>query len=79
MCSCTENEAHRYGRFLCALLEDVMRWHGDKNVFEKVRCLSFFVSSTYKVLQLFDYLCIVILITLLTVMCVKTYPLSFLT
>ncbi|RWS26655.1 THO complex subunit 2-like isoform X1 [Leptotrombidium deliense] len=35
MCSCTVNEANHYGRFLCGLLETVMRWHKDKNVFEK--------------------------------------------
>lgn len=33
---CTENEARRYGRFLCAVLETVMRWHADKETFEKV-------------------------------------------
>ncbi|XP_049790874.1 THO complex subunit 2 isoform X2 [Schistocerca nitens] len=33
--SCTENEANRYGRFLCAMLETVMRWHSEKAVFEK--------------------------------------------
>ncbi|XP_037087592.1 THO complex subunit 2-like [Pollicipes pollicipes] len=33
--SCTENEASRYGRFLCALLETVMRWHGSREVFER--------------------------------------------
>ena len=27
---CTENEAGRYGRFLAALLEIVMKWHSDK-------------------------------------------------
>ena len=27
---CTENEAGRYGRFLAALLETVMKWHSDK-------------------------------------------------
>ncbi|KAK6626298.1 hypothetical protein RUM43_006609 [Polyplax serrata] len=31
---CTENEAHRYGRFLCCVLELVMRWHGDVTIFE---------------------------------------------
>jgi hypothetical protein len=36
--SCTENEAHRYGRFLCAMLETVMRWHSEKATFEKVSC-----------------------------------------
>jgi hypothetical protein len=34
--SCTENEANRYGRFLCAMLETVMRWHSEKATFEKV-------------------------------------------
>lgn len=33
--SCTENEAMRYGRFLYAMLETVMRWHKSKEVFEK--------------------------------------------
>ncbi|XP_036222766.2 THO complex subunit 2 [Bactrocera oleae] len=33
--SCTENEATRYGRFLCAMLETVMRWHADQAVFNK--------------------------------------------
>ncbi|KAK3752595.1 hypothetical protein QZH41_018789 [Actinostola sp. cb2023] len=33
--SCTENEASRYGRFLCSMLEIVMRWHGDKKIYEK--------------------------------------------
>lgn len=33
--SCTENEAGRYGRFLCAMLETVMRWHLDEQVFQK--------------------------------------------
>ena len=28
--SCTENEAGRYGRFLAAMLETVMKWHGDR-------------------------------------------------
>ena len=34
--SCTENEAHRYGRFLCACLDTIQRWHGDKHLYEKV-------------------------------------------
>lgn len=34
--SCTENEANRYGRFLCAMLETVMRWHSEKAIFDKV-------------------------------------------
>ncbi|CAG7823395.1 unnamed protein product [Allacma fusca] len=38
--SCTENEANRYGRFLCALLGTVMKWHGDKAIFDK-ECASF--------------------------------------
>jgi len=33
--SCTENEAHRYGRFLCAMLEIVMRWWRSGDIFEK--------------------------------------------
>lgn len=33
--SCTENEATRYGRFLCAMLETVMRWHSDLATFNK--------------------------------------------
>ncbi|XP_077984941.1 THO complex subunit 2-like isoform X2 [Glandiceps talaboti] len=33
--SCTENEASRYGRFLCAMLETVMRWHSEKSIYEK--------------------------------------------
>ncbi|XP_054160183.1 THO complex subunit 2-like [Oppia nitens] len=40
MCSCTENEANHYGRFLCALLETVMNWHKDKDVFNK-ECAKF--------------------------------------
>ena len=35
--SCTENEAHRYGRFLSYALETVMRWHSSKNIYDKVR------------------------------------------
>ena len=35
MCSCTENEANHYGRFLNAVLETVMRWHKDKAIFDK--------------------------------------------
>lgn len=35
--SCSENEASRYGRFLCAMLETVSRWHSDKALYEKVR------------------------------------------
>lgn len=31
----TENEAHRYGRFLCSLLETIMHWHRDENNFDK--------------------------------------------
>lgn len=34
--SCTENEANRYGRFLCAMLETVMRWHSERAIFDKV-------------------------------------------
>lgn len=38
--SCTENEAMRYGRFLYAMLETVMRWHKSKEMFEK-ECASY--------------------------------------
>ncbi|MEQ2168368.1 hypothetical protein GOODEAATRI_013591, partial [Goodea atripinnis] len=30
--SCTENESHRYGRFLCCMLETVTRWHSDRRL-----------------------------------------------
>ncbi|XP_043913221.1 THO complex subunit 2-like [Protopterus annectens] len=33
--SCTENEASRYGRFLCSMLETVTRWHSDRAVYDK--------------------------------------------
>ncbi|KAF7282444.1 hypothetical protein GWI33_002672 [Rhynchophorus ferrugineus] len=33
--SCTENEAMRYGRFLYAMLETVMKWHKSREIFEK--------------------------------------------
>ena len=29
---CTENEAGRYGRFLAAMLETVMKWHAEREV-----------------------------------------------
>lgn len=32
---CTENEAGRYGRFLAAMLETVMKWHAERDVFER--------------------------------------------
>lgn len=34
--SCTENEATRYGRFLCVMLETVMKWHANLATFDKV-------------------------------------------
>ncbi|XP_033742553.1 THO complex subunit 2-like isoform X3 [Pecten maximus] len=37
---CTENEAHRYGRFLCAALDTIMRWHSNKSIYEK-ECASY--------------------------------------
>ena len=43
--SCTENEAHRFGRFLAAILEDITRWH-DKSVFEKVQNLKKHLALT---------------------------------
>lgn len=33
--SCTENEASRYGRFLCAVLENIMRWHSSKEIYDR--------------------------------------------
>lgn len=40
--SCTENESHRYGRFLCCMLETVTRWHSDRSTYEKVSsCLPY--------------------------------------
>merc|ERR1719189_855122 len=38
--SCTENEAHRYGRFLAAMLDIVMRWHKSREIFES-ECVGF--------------------------------------
>ncbi|XP_038056507.1 THO complex subunit 2-like [Patiria miniata] len=35
LASCTENEASRYGRFLCEMLKTVQRWHSDKSIYEK--------------------------------------------
>nr|CDS33837.1 tho complex subunit 2 [Hymenolepis microstoma] len=32
---CTEKEAHRYGRFLCKVLEFVMRWHSSEEIFNQ--------------------------------------------
>ncbi|XP_071489382.1 THO complex subunit 2-like [Diadema antillarum] len=33
--SCTENEASRYGRFLSAMMETVMRWHSNKDIYDR--------------------------------------------
>ncbi|KAK7500593.1 hypothetical protein BaRGS_00008168 [Batillaria attramentaria] len=33
--SCTENEAHRYGRFLASTLETIMRWHSNITIYDK--------------------------------------------
>uniref|UniRef100_A0A672JPU9 THO complex subunit 2 n=1 Tax=Salarias fasciatus TaxID=181472 RepID=A0A672JPU9_SALFA len=38
--SCTENESHRYGRFLCCMLETVTRWHSDRAIYEK-ECVNY--------------------------------------
>ncbi|XP_064608579.1 THO complex subunit 2-like isoform X2 [Liolophura sinensis] len=38
--SCTENEAHRYGRFLCAAMDTIMRWHSDQALYDK-ECASY--------------------------------------
>ncbi|CAH1777449.1 unnamed protein product [Owenia fusiformis] len=37
---CTENEAHRYGRFLNACLDSIMRWHSSKEHYDK-ECANF--------------------------------------
>ncbi|XP_069131332.1 THO complex subunit 2-like isoform X4 [Argopecten irradians] len=37
---CTENEAHRYGRFLCTALDTIMRWHSNRSIYEK-ECASY--------------------------------------
>ena len=36
MTSCTENEAHRYGRFLSSALETIMKWHSSTAIYDKV-------------------------------------------
>ncbi|KAL5249382.1 hypothetical protein ACHWQZ_G018294 [Mnemiopsis leidyi] len=33
--NCTDNEASRYGRFLCETLKGISRWHKDKALYEK--------------------------------------------
>jgi len=33
--SLTENEASRFGRFLCGMLSTIMRWHSDPEYYEK--------------------------------------------
>ncbi|XP_043830646.1 THO complex subunit 2-like [Dromiciops gliroides] len=33
--SCTENEASRYGRFLCYMLATVTKWHSGRTIYEK--------------------------------------------
>ncbi|XP_056012472.1 THO complex subunit 2-like isoform X2 [Ostrea edulis] len=38
--NCTENEAHRYGRFLCASLDTIMKWHSSKEIYDK-ECASY--------------------------------------
>ncbi|BHF61082.1 THO complex subunit 2 [Sparganum proliferum] len=32
---CSEDEAHRYGRFLCSVLDLVMRWHSSEEIFNQ--------------------------------------------
>jgi THO complex subunit 2 len=43
---CTENEAGRYGRFLSAMLDIVMKWHRDKDVFE-AECSGLFLTVLF--------------------------------
>ena len=38
--SCTEQEAHRYARFLLGTLDTVMHWHASKSNYEK-ECANF--------------------------------------
>ncbi|CAB3360322.1 Hypothetical predicted protein [Cloeon dipterum] len=38
--SCTENEANRLGRFLCAMLDTVTRWHKSKETYDD-ECANF--------------------------------------
>ncbi|XP_059482003.1 THO complex subunit 2 isoform X2 [Neocloeon triangulifer] len=38
--SCTENEANRLGRFLCAMLETVTRWHKNRETYDD-ECANF--------------------------------------
>ncbi|XP_068600453.1 THO complex subunit 2 [Brachionichthys hirsutus] len=38
--SCTENESHQYGRFLCCMLETATRWHSDRATYEK-ECVNY--------------------------------------
>jgi len=33
--SLTENEASRFGRFLFGMLQTIMRWHSDPEIYEK--------------------------------------------
>lgn len=33
--SCSENEASRYGRFLCGVLQNTMKWHSSKETYDK--------------------------------------------
>ena len=34
--SCSEDEAQRFGRFLSTLLDTIMMWHSDQNVYDVV-------------------------------------------
>lgn len=65
---CTENEAHRYGRFLCAVLELVMRWHASEEVFNQecgqypgfvtvFRKVSFDLKILFYPQEYFSYVC----------------------
>ncbi|CAD5208734.1 unnamed protein product [Bursaphelenchus xylophilus] len=52
----TENEAANFGKFLSLLLEKVMYWHGDKEIFDK-ECLGFpgFLTKIRNSSGEFDY------------------------
>ena len=44
---CTENEAHRYGRFLCCILEIVMKWRESEAIYKKVVDFYFILFTCY--------------------------------
>lgn len=65
--NCTENEAHRYGRFLCASLDTIMKWHSSKEIYNKVMWLG---TVTIKFTQSY---CICVLSDVRTRKCITRY------